>query len=487
MAHSNRRSFLQTAATAGAALALPVPSLRAQSPGERVNIGVIGCGWRGGQQIDLFNALEGVRVVGVCDPDQQRIDEAKKKAPQARGWVDLRDMLDDEQIDAVVVTTCNHWHALASIWALQAGKHVYVEKPLAQNIWEGRQVVEAAEQSGKVCAIGTQQRSDPMQALIKAFLHEERELGAIQSVRANRYGVREPIGKRDQPLNVADSVDYNLWLGPAEDQPIFRNELHYDWHWVWNTGSGEMGNWGVHILDDVCNNVFLDQVKMPASVIGGGGRVVWNDAGDTPNVHIASLDADGVPVVVALTNLPSEPGGKDSPSRPGPGSGYIVYCEGGRLEGRRGGAAAYDADGKKMRDFPSGNGESRHQQNFVDAVRAEDPRVLNAPVENGHYSTAWCHLANIAARAGATVSDSSVADAMLQSAPELEPVAVEMSDLLEAHGVGPFGTDSRISGRLRIDRGAERFEGDGAQSANRFIRREFRRGFEVPEIKASVS
>lgn len=486
MAHTNRRYFLQTTAAAGAALALPARSLRAQSAGEQVNIGVIGCGWRGGQQIDLFRDLEGVRVVGVCDPDQDRIDEAKKKAPHARGWVDLRGMLDDDQIDAVVVTTCNHWHALASIWAMQAGKHVYVEKPLAQNIWEGRQVVAAAEQTGKVCAIGTQQRSDPMQALIKAFLHEERELGAILSVRANRYGVREPIGKRDTPLKVADSVDYNLWLGPAADQPLFRDELHYDWHWVWNTGAGEMGNWGVHILDDVCGNVFLDNVKLPASVIGGGGRVAWNDAGNTPNVHLAALDAGGVPVVIALTNLPAKPGAEGSPNQPGPGSGYIVQCEGGRLEGQRGRASAYDADGKKLRDFPSGNGEGRHQQNFVDAVRADDPEMLNAPVENGHYSTAWCHLANIAVRAGQQATEAS-AEAMIQEAPELAPVAHEMHDLLTAHGVDPFHAEFQISRRLTVDPRAERFVGDGAEAANEFVSREFRSPFAVPEIKTGVS
>jgi len=483
MAHSTRRYFLQSTAAAGAALALPGRSLLAQSANEQVNVGVIGCGWRGGEQIEQFGRLDGVTIAGLCDPDQARIDEAKKKAPNAKTWQDLRGMLDDDGIDVVVVTTCNHWHALASIWALHAGKDVYVEKPLAHNIWEGRQVVEAAKDSGKVVAIGTQQRSDPMQAQIKAILHESKDLGAIKAVRANRYGVRQPIGKRDQPLKIADSVDYNLWLGPAAELPIYRNELHYDWHWVWNTGCGEMGNWGVHILDDVCDNVFLDKVKMPGSVVGGGGRIVWDDAGNTPNAHIAALDADGIPVVIGLTNLTASPDSRRSPRVPGPGSGYIVYCEGGTLEGQRGSARVLDAEGKEIRKL-DGDGGRAHQQNFVDAVRAGDPSMLNAPVEGGHYSTAWCHLANIAARAGDSASEGT-GEALLAAAPELEPLMAEMHELFEAHGVDQLNTNSRISStKLTFDQESERFVGEHADAGNQFVSREFREGFAVPEVGA---
>ena len=488
MPRTTRRYFLQSAAATGAAAVLPLRSLQAQSAAEQVNVGIIGCGWRGGEQTKTFGRLEGVKVAGLCDPDQARIDETKQNAAGAKTWTDLRGMLDDSDIDAVVVTTCNHWHALASVWAMQAGKHVYVEKPLAHNIWEGRQIVEAAKQTGRVCAIGTQQRADPMQLEIQAFLHDDRKLGAIKSVRANRFGVREPIGKRSQPLQIADSVDYNLWLGPASEEPLYRDQMHYDWHWVWNTGSGEMGNWGVHILDDVYYNVFQNRVKYPRTVIGGGGRVVWNDAGDTPNLHLASLDVDGIPVIIGLTNLRADPDAErpSSPKRPGPGSGYIVYCEGGRLEAQRGRAAAFDSAGAKLQDFPGNSGDGLNQQSFVDAVRAGDPSLLTAPVEHGHYSSAWCHLANIAVRAGNPVTDS-VAEQLLSDAPELEPLAYEFSDLLERHGVDPHHTDSRISRRLAFDAASERFVGDGADGANQFISREFRDGFAVPEIARADS
>ena len=139
---------------------------------------------------------------------------------------------------------------------MEEGKDVYVEKPLSHSQWEGQQTVNAARRYNRICQVGTQQRSDPMQAEIKKFLHEEKALGEIKTARVNRFGVRGPIGKRSTPLEIDKSVDYDLWLGPAEDKPIFRNKLQYDWHWDFNTGSGEMGNWGVHVLDDLRNNVF---------------------------------------------------------------------------------------------------------------------------------------------------------------------------------------------------------------------------------------
>ena len=139
---------------------------------------------------------------------------------------------------------------------MEAGKDVYVEKPLSHSQWEGEQTVAAAEKYKRICQLGTQQRSDPMQAEIKTFLHKEKGLGDIVSVQVNRVGVRSSIGKRSTPLLIPNDMDYDLWLGPAIDEPIFRDKLQYDWHWDWNTGSGEMGNWGIHILDDVRNVVF---------------------------------------------------------------------------------------------------------------------------------------------------------------------------------------------------------------------------------------
>jgi predicted dehydrogenase len=393
----------------------------------------------------------------------------------------MRELLEDKDIDAVIIATCNHWHALAAIWAMDAGKDVYVEKPLANTHWEGQQVVAAAKKYGRICQVGTQQRSDPMQAEIREFLHGKQEIGKLESARVNRYGIREPIGKRDAPLQPPKSVDYNLWLGPAREEPIYRNNLHYDWHWNWNTGTGEMGNWGVHVIDDLRNTVFQDKVKMPTQIAGGGGRVVWNDAGETPNLQFAYFDAGGIPVVMGLCNVASEPGGKKSPDRAGPGSGYIAYCEGGRLEGQRGAAVAFDKQGKEIKKFNGVGGNDLHQQNFIDAVRSRDARSLNTTAEVGLYSTGWCHLANIACLVGENLSHERI-EAINSQSPRCEEVVHELGEILKAHKVEHGSGQVKISPVLEFDPQTEKFVGEHAASANKHLTREFRAPFAVPEV-----
>jgi hypothetical protein len=165
-----------------------------------------------------------------------------------------------------------------------------------------------------------------------------------------------------------------------------------------------MGNWGVHVLDDLRNNVFQDKVALPKRILGGGGRVVWNDAGETPNVHFAYFDTGSIPVVIGLSNITAGPGSQSEAKHPGPGSGYIAYCEGGRFEGQRGRAAAFDRDGKLIKESKGTSGNGTHQRNFIDALRWRDPSILNSGVQIGHDSTGWCNLANIAFRSGHTFS-----------------------------------------------------------------------------------
>ncbi|MCH5376433.1 MAG: Gfo/Idh/MocA family oxidoreductase, partial [Planctomycetes bacterium] len=186
MRHVSRRDFVRAGLAAGTTLAWGAPLLRAASPNDTINLGFISCGGRAGDLMGYFSKLDGVNVAGLTDPDQQRLGTAQQRFPGAKTWPDLRGMLDDPNIDAVVIATCNHWHCLAAIWAMEAGKDVYVEKPLSHSQWEGRQCVAAAKKYAKICQVGTQQRSDPMQAEIKQFLHEEKALGKILSGRVNR-------------------------------------------------------------------------------------------------------------------------------------------------------------------------------------------------------------------------------------------------------------------------------------------------------------
>ena len=445
-----------------------------------VNVGFISCGSRAGGHMGVFNGLNGVNVAALCDPDESRLGKAQKKYSKAKGYTDLRKLIDDDSIDAVVVATTNHWHCLAAIWAMEAGKDVYVEKPLSHSQWEGRQTVNAARKYNRICQVGTQQRSDPMQAEIKKFLHEEKALGEIKTARVNRFGVRGPIGKRDTPLEIDKSVAYDLWLGPAQDKPIFRSKLQYDWHWDFNTGSGEMGNWGVHVLDDLRNNVFQDEVRLPKRIFGAGGRVAWNDAGDTPNVHFVYFDTGNIPTVIALTNLTAGGDAKKSPKHPGPGSGYIAYCEGGRLEGQRGRAAAFDKDGKKIKEF-KGNAGRDHQQNFIDAVRSRNVSSLNTDVEMGHLSTGWCNLANIAFQTGKPFTKSDAA-AVTGDEGVWQSVVGEMEQHLAAHGVKLESDSIKLSPMLTMDANTEQFVGENAAAANAFLKRQYRKPYVVPEI-----
>lgn len=475
-----RRDFLRTSLAIGATVALPRPT-RAVSANDEVRLGFVSCGGRAGELMRNFGQIPGTRIVGLCDPDQDRLQAAQQRFPEANGWTDMRSLVEDKNIDAVVIATCNHWHCLAAIWAMEAGKDVYVEKPLSHSQWEGKQTVAAARKYGRICQVGTQQRSDPMQAELKQFLHEQRQLGEIRSARVNRYGVRPPIGRRETPLTIPSSIDYDLWLGPAQDKPIYRDNLQYDWHWDWNTGSGEMGNWGVHVLDDLRNIVFQDSVALPRRVMGGGGRVVWNDAGETPNVHFAYFDTGTIPVVIGLANITAGPELRNSPPHPGPGSGYIAYCDGGRLEGQRGRAVAFDTDGKEIRQFRGNSGDRVHQQNFIDAVRAADPAVLHAEVQVGHDTTGWCNLANIAFLAGDRLSRGRLA----VGDPDQDTwrgLLGEMEQLLTAHGIDIESEAIRMSPLLELDAATEQFVGEHADTANRYLKREYRTPFVVPEV-----
>ena len=481
MQRLNRRKFIATTLASGAVAGLPARSLFANNANEEIGVGFISCGGRASGLMKTFSRIPGVNITGLCDPDQDRLGAAKKRFPKAKTWTNLRGLIEDKSIDAVVIATCNHWHCLAAIWAMEAGKDVYVEKPLSHSQWEGAQTVAAARKYQRICQLGTQQRSDPMQAEIKKFLHEEKALGEILTARVNRYGVRGAIGKRTDPLPPPKNVDYDLWLGPAASEPLYRNKLHYDWHWDFNTGSGEMGNWGVHVLDDCRNNIFLDQVTLPKRVLGGGGRVVYNDAGESPNVHFCYFDTGNIPVVIALSNITAGTGSNKGSAHPGPGSGYMAFCEGGRFEGQRGRAVAFDKDGKTIKKFKGNSGNGLHQKNFIDAVRSRDASTLNADVQVGHDSTGWCNLANVTYRAGETFS---YADAkQVEKGSQLwGQVLGDMDKLLTAHGLTMESSDIKLSPLLSIDPKTEQFVGSGAAAANQLLKREYRKGYEVPQI-----
>jgi len=338
---TNRRKFLTTAALATTAYS----TSQVMGANEKIRMGFIGLGGRGMGSANWFDEIEDVEVAALCDVDTKTLARAQQAFPKASSTQDLRRLIEDPEIDAVCVSTCNHWHVLASIWAMEAGKDVYVEKPVSHNVWEGRQLVAAARKYDRMCQGGTQQRSDEFQAELREFLNNGDVIGKMKYARLNRYGMRASIGKLDKPLVPPETVDYDLWLGPAQDIPIYRPKLHYDWHWNWNTGNGDLGNWGPHITDDLRNVVFGDRVKLPTRVMSGGGRLAWDDAGESPNTHFTYFDTEEIPVIFDVHNLPKAKGvkGGDYYARRRTNAFLVVECEGGYYAGGRGGGVAYDA------------------------------------------------------------------------------------------------------------------------------------------------
>ncbi len=263
-------------------------------------------------------------------------------------YVDVRKLLDDKSIDAVAIATPNHWHALATIWACQAGKDVYVEKPFSYNIWEGRQMVAAARKYGRMVQVGTQSRSSEVLRQAFDYLHSG-EIGPIRCAHAIVYRAREGIGKVDAPMPVPSTVDYDLWCGPAPKAPLRRKQLHYEWHWFWSTGNGEIGNNGAHFID-VCRWA-LGQDKPPPRAVSIGGRFAFHDDGETPNTQIALLDYQPAPLLCEIRALKAAQGPDTLGKFRSLGQGVVIDCEGGYFAGNSTGGAVFDRQGQKMKEF----------------------------------------------------------------------------------------------------------------------------------------
>jgi predicted dehydrogenase len=283
-----RRQFLEDSILAAAAVAsvrspLIAAEQRAASANDNITVAIIGCGIRGKQHADELARLPDCEIAYVCDPDRDRAAEVAadlvaKNRPQPKTVQDMRVILEDKSIAAVFIAAPNHWHALAAIWAMQAGKDVYVEKPVSHNISEGRRIVHVARKLGRICQGGTQNRSNGALAEAIKYIHEGK-LGAVKLARSIVYGRRGSIGGPTQ-CEVPASVDYNLWAGPAAMVPLTRPKFHYDWHWFWNTGNGELGNNNIHSTD-VCR-WGLNVTGLGRAVISYGGRLGYTDAAETP-------------------------------------------------------------------------------------------------------------------------------------------------------------------------------------------------------------
>lgn len=474
---TNRRQFIGKSLAAGAVLGAPmiVPS-RVFGANAGIRVGIVGLGGRGaGSHLPSFQKQDGVNVVALADPDGERLGAAakilrEKFGQEADCYSDMRRMFDRKDIDVIANATQNYWHGLSTIWACQAGKHVYVEKPLSHYIWEGRQMVNAARKYDRIVQCGTQRRSQESIAEAIEWIREG-HLGKIECVTAFANKMRKPCGKRETPLPIPESVDFDLWCGPAKKVPIYRDRLQYDCSFDWNTGDGESCNQGVHEVDVA--RWCLGEKALPRRVLSLGGRFLFNDACDVPNTQIVCYDFPSAPLLYEVHNLPESKGSGKAPRfRDEGGVGVVADCEGGSVSLYRG--IAWDADGKEVRKF-SGGGD--HFVNFIEAVRSGRRDHLNAEVEVGHVSTAVSHTGNISYRVGEPASAAKQRDAVADI-PSFNDMYDRFLAHLQGHGIA---IDSVILGdRLEVDAPNECFQGHA--QANELARGFYRPPYVVPDL-----
>jgi predicted dehydrogenase len=457
------------------------PHSKVRGANSDIRIAVVGVGGQGTNHINWFGDLKGVRVVALCDADrdrlQQRVDDSERRNEKVVGYFDLRKLLEDKDIDAITTATPNFWHSLVTVWACQAGKDVYVEKPVSHNIWEGRKMVQAARKYNRIVQTGTQKRAD--EGLIEAFRHiQQGELGAIKWARGFCYKLRGSIGKVNGPQPIPPSVDYDLWCGPSDNVPLMRKSLHYDWHWVWNTGNGDIGNQGVHEMD--LARWALGQKKLAPAVISIGGRFGYDDDAETANTQITFYDYKPAPLIFEVRGLPRKRGdsGMDYYRRVTQ-IGVVVQCENGYFAGGDGGGWTYDNDGRKIRQF-KGEGGRAHHQNFIDVVRSRKVSNLNADIEEGHISSALCHMGNISYRLGQKKSVGEIRET-IQGNTELTDSFDRFLSHLAANDVDLAKTPATVGPMLTMDFQKEVFVGQHADMANMLVKRNYREPFTIPD------
>ncbi|MCC6485065.1 MAG: Gfo/Idh/MocA family oxidoreductase [Armatimonadetes bacterium] len=475
----SRRQFLNDSVLMLAAASLPGKVLaqaggsgaRQKSANEKLNAAVIGCGSRGDGHVSEWLRREDVDLIAVCDADSAHMKSAMAKASKAgkkmpRAYRDFRDLLENPDIDVVSIATPNHTHAIISIMAMQAGKDVYVEKPVCHNIFEGHQMVRAARKHGRICQAGTQSRSNPGMRDAIQYLHDGK-LGKITLARGLCYKSRPSIGLVTQPQPVPETVDYDLWLGPAPNKPPMRERFHYDWHWFWDYGNGDLGNQGAHEMDKA--RWGLNKRSFPESVIGYGGRFGYKDNGETPNTEVLILDYGDEQIIFEVRGLATDP-------LKGAKIGNIWYgTEGYMVSTSYNSAAAYDNDGKELEQF---KGSGDHFANFVDAVRSRKSSDLNCDIEDGFISASLCHLGNISYLLGKNAAFDDKAKAFGDDKDAYETFA-RFEEHLASNGVDLKSGAYRLGRKLRFD--AERLKFIGDKRADELLTRDYRAPFVVTD------
>lgn len=485
MAKRTRRQFLEDSmlvaaaavAANGSGRLLAQDEVPGKSANDKIGVAVVGVNSRGNSHIGAFtDNRNNTEILAICDIDAsiggKRSEEIGKRQGGKVPTVveDVRKLLEDPRIDIVSIATPNHWHSLGAIWAMQAGKDVYVEKPVSHNVSEGRRCVEAARKYNRICQTGTQSRSNP--GMIEAIEYvQSGKIGEVKLARGLCYKRRKEIGPKGV-YPVPANVNYDLWLGPAPIAPLTRKQFHYDWHWQWAYGNGDLGNQGIHQMD--LARWGLGQNALPQGVMSYGGRFGYEDAGETANTQVVICDYGPKSLVFEVRGLETKPFKGAGVGVIWEGTdGYVVmtsYAEG----------AAFDKEGNKVKEF---KGEGDHFGNFLKAVRSRKIKDLNADIEEGHLSSALCHLGNISYRLGEEVSVADAVDklASVKTTDNAKETFERTTAHLKDNKVDLNAIKMGLGRILTIDPKNEVFTGSDVDAANAMLTREYRAPFVVPD------
>ena len=500
MPRLNRRQFSLAAAASGLAATTLGRPLQAQSPNEKLGVCIAGVNSRGNEHIRGFNKDPRTEIRAIVDIDEsvgaqraKKIKELQGKTPEV--FKDVREALEMDGVEILTCATPNHWHALMGVWAMQAGKDVYIEKPISHNIHEGRALVEAAKKYERMFQTGTQSRSSSACIEMVKFIADG-GIGEVNFARGLCYKRRKSIGALgDYPI--PEKVDFNLWSGPATytDPKLTRQRFHYDWHWQRHYGNGDLGNQGPHQTDIARWGLGLD--RHPNSVISYGGRLGYQaerkdakyvDAGDTANTEVSIYDYGDKCIVFETRGLDvSESAGPEVDAlfgkKRGNKIGVIFYgSEGYIAQTSYSYCQAFDKDMKPIKEFKAKNVGDAHFANFIDACVSRDYSNLNADAMTGHLSAGVSHLGNISYYLGE--KNSASAEELKQelgkitSLDDNEVTLRRTVEHLIANGVDLKKTPLSLGPHLEFDAEKERFTNNDA--ANQMLTREYRSGFECP-------
>jgi len=384
---------------------------------------------------------------------------------------DIRKALEDKELDALSIATPNHWHSLMAIWACQAGKDVYVEKPLSHNITEGRRCVEAARRYNRIVQHGTQQRSSPGRANEIAAVHSGK-YGKLLVSKGYCCKPRWSIGRKAAAPPPAN-LDFNIWLGPAPKQPYHGNLVHYNWHWFWDFGDGDIGNQGIHEVDVA--RWAIQGATLPTKVWSLGGRFAYEDQGQTPNTQMAVFEYGDTLLVFEVRGLVEK--AKDSPFK------FKVANEYYTTDGMITGGKFYPKGGgkpEKLSQFDVKVSPGGAWGSFLHAVRSRKVADCNADVEVGHLSCVLVHAANISYRLGEKVPFNMKSQKLGDNG-EVVATFHNLTNNLQGVGVKLEETSYQLGRTLTLDPKSERFVGEGAEKANAFLTRNYRKPFVVPD------